>query len=76
MGGPIFGHYEGYGTWPFQIIGMLVVVLVCTVFIIGVINPELYYPLASSGERNLSSIRPIGKVSIEDGSYVEMPGKN
>ena len=75
MGGYVFGHYEGYETWPFQAIGMLIVVLVSTVFIFGVIKPELYDPLASSVERHLSIIRPINKFQpMEEGSsYIEIP---
>ena len=73
MGGYVFGNYEGYETWPFQTLGILIVLLVSTVFMVGVINPEIYHPLASSRERNFSSIRGINKQSMEEGSsYMEM----
>jgi hypothetical protein len=45
-GEPLFGNYSGYPTKPYQILGMLSFVFVLFVFVLGVLFPDLYAPLA------------------------------
>lgn len=76
MGGSIFGNYEGYETWPFQIIGIFVVLLVSILFALGFVKPQVYDLLASSDEKNLSIIQSNSILSnIADDSYIEMSEK-
>ncbi len=48
--GTEFAHYGGYTMWPFQDVGMCVVLIVIIVFVIGILMPETYQSLASVDE--------------------------
>ena len=73
--GTEFAHYGGYSTWPFQVTGIFVVVLVSSIFILGAFMPEKYHDLASVDERDLTKNAQEGG---KDGdlhsqtTYVEM----
>jgi hypothetical protein len=43
---PLLGNYGGYPFAPYQILGILVVVFTLILFLVGVIFPDLYAPLA------------------------------
>jgi len=45
-GKPTFGNVYGLDTHPFQVLGIIVVVFTLLVFLVGVILPDLYAPLA------------------------------
>jgi hypothetical protein len=45
-GVPLMGHYGGYATWPFQVLGIAAFSFTLLVFLIGVFFPNLYEPLA------------------------------
>lgn len=42
----VFGNYGGYGNHPYQILGIIVVVFTLLIFVVGVLFPDLYAPLA------------------------------
>mmetsp|Transcript_6076 Transcript_6076/g.7719 ORF Transcript_6076/g.7719 Transcript_6076/m.7719 type:complete len:626 (+) Transcript_6076:127-2004(+) len=72
-----FGHYGGYLTWPFQIVGIFVVLLVSIVFLIGSLKPDTYNPLASVDERDLDMSSKQATTMNKNGEvtshYLEMP---
>ena len=41
-GKPVFGNYGGYLAWPFQILGILIVLLAIFVIILGALKPQLF----------------------------------
>ncbi|KAL3933240.1 MAG: hypothetical protein SGARI_003749 [Bacillariaceae sp.] len=41
-GDPLFGNYEGYVTWPFQVLGILTVAWVLTILLVGFAAPGLF----------------------------------
>ena len=41
-GESLFGHYEGYVTWPYQVLGFVVVCLAAAVVLIGGVMPSVY----------------------------------
>lgn len=43
---PIFGNYGGYPDHPYQILGIIVVAFTLLIFVVGVIFPDVYAPLA------------------------------
>jgi hypothetical protein len=45
-GVPVFGGYGGYPKYPYQVLGIIVVVFTLVIFVAGVIFPDLYAPLA------------------------------
>lgn len=69
--GTEFSHYGGYATWPFQEIGMFAVLLVVTVFIVGVFMPETFKSLASTSEVNFSGEADT-KDAHQQTPYIEM----
>ena len=44
-GEPILGNYGNYATRPFQVLGVLTFVFAASLFMLGFIVPQLYYPL-------------------------------
>jgi len=67
-GNPIFGHYADYAVWPFQAVGIFVVLLVSCVFTIGLGRPDAYQLIASEDEREF---RKHEEEILRD-SYIEM----
>eukprot|EP00545_Synedropsis_sp_CCMP1620_P011504 CAMPEP_0119008526 /NCGR_PEP_ID=MMETSP1176-20130426/3760_1 /TAXON_ID=265551 /ORGANISM="Synedropsis recta cf, Strain CCMP1620" /LENGTH=674 /DNA_ID=CAMNT_0006960877 /DNA_START=57 /DNA_END=2081 /DNA_ORIENTATION=+ len=47
----LFGHYEGYEQWPFQIVGYLVVFFACFLFLLGLAWPAAYEGLVLIDEK-------------------------
>jgi hypothetical protein len=43
---PVFGNYGGYPDHPYQILGIIVVAFTLLIFIVGVLFPDVYAPLA------------------------------
>jgi hypothetical protein len=41
-GESLFGHYEGYVTWPFQVLGILVVAFASLFILVGAIAPVVF----------------------------------
>lgn len=46
VGLPVFGNYGGYATHPYQILGIIVVAFTLLIFVVGVLFPDIYAPLA------------------------------
>jgi len=45
-GKSVFGNYSGYPAQPYQVLGIIVVAFTLLIFIVGVLVPGLYAPLA------------------------------
>ncbi len=60
----MFGNYGGYPNAPYQIMGILVVVLALLVFVVGVIAPSVYSGFVS-----------LDKDEIEEGTKPSFPVK-
>mmetsp|Transcript_20306 Transcript_20306/g.46919 ORF Transcript_20306/g.46919 Transcript_20306/m.46919 type:complete len:114 (+) Transcript_20306:1-342(+) len=43
-GEPLFGHYGGYVTWPFQVLGILCVAFAGCLILVGAAMPAVYEP--------------------------------
>lgn len=43
-GDPLFGNYEGYINWPFQVVGILCVAFAGCLILVGLAMPVLYEP--------------------------------
>lgn len=41
-GKSLFGHYGGYVTWPYQVLGILCVVFVGCLVLVGIARPQVY----------------------------------
>lgn len=73
LGETVFGHYEAY-PFPFQMVGIFVVVFVLIIFSIGVKRPETLDKIASLGEKPMAH-NAKGTEDRFDTVYVEMPAK-
>jgi len=47
QGESLFGHYEGYVTFPFQLLGILVVGLAALIVVVGAVFPQAFQELDS-----------------------------
>lgn len=45
-GEPLLGNYGNYPTWPYQVIGILIIVFTAFMFLIGLVAPRVYSGLA------------------------------
>lgn len=45
-GDPVMGNYGGYPTWPYQVLGILSFAFTLFIFLVGLVFPKLYAPLA------------------------------
>lgn len=54
LGENIFGHYEAY-PFPFQIVGIFLVVLVFIIFLVGLKRPDLFQKVAALDEQPMWS---------------------
>jgi len=69
-GDPIFGHYGGFATTPYQVLGVLSFVFAATLFTVGFIFPKIYYPLRlPEGHFGLD---PEGERAKQDNKEVEV----
>ena len=59
-GESLFGHYEGYVTWPFQVLGMLCVAWVLSILLVGFAMPGLFAP-ADVAHREMKNAQPAEK---------------
>lgn len=50
-GDPLFGNYGGYISWPFQVMGYLVVVFAGFLFLLGLVVPNAYNGLTLIDEK-------------------------
>ncbi len=64
----VFGHYADYTVWPFQAVGVFVVLLISCVFAIGLKKPDVYQTIASKNEKDWSKDKEE-KIRT---SYIEM----
>ena len=56
-GESLFGHYGGYVSWPFQILGILTVAFVLFLFVLGLAAPNLYEGLELIDDKILEEDR-------------------
>ena len=76
-GESLFGHYEGYATWPYQVLGILTAAFAFFLFLIGVAAPKTMAWLDLPDEKKLwKSGKSIKKVDIvedeeEDGGKAD-----
>lgn len=52
------GNYAGYPMWPFQALGLCILVFIVAAFAIGVAKPDIYRSCASVNEINLKMLEP------------------
>jgi len=68
-GKPQFGGYGGYETHPYQALGIVVVIFTLLIFIVGVLFPDLYAPLAlpqtEEAKAELAKYDPAAKEAEE-----------
>ena len=62
---PVFGHYGGYVTWPYQVLGVLTFCLTAIIILVGVAAPDLY---------NWTFITQVQDCSEEKDEVVEKSG--
>ena len=60
-GDKVFGHYGGYVTWPYQVLGILVVVFSGFLFVSSLIVPGIYESLQLK-EKTTEATYPAGKM--------------
>ena len=53
-GDSLFGHYEGYVAWPFQVLGILCVCFAAILVLIGVAKPEVYFGFDIPAKKELA----------------------
>jgi solute carrier family 6 GABA transporter-like protein 1 len=41
-GESLFGHYEGYVSWPYQVLGILIVAFACSCVLVGIVSPKVF----------------------------------
>ena len=76
-GESLFGHYEGYATWPYQVLGILTAAFAFFLFLIGVAAPKTMAWLDLPDEKKIwKSGKSIKKVDIvedeeEDGGKAD-----
>lgn len=52
-GDPLFGNYEGYVSWPYQVLGILCVVFAICLILIGIAMPVIYEPFDKPYQESL-----------------------
>ena len=62
---PVFGHYGGYVTWPYQVLGVLTFCFTAIIILVGVAAPDLY---------NWTFIAQVQDCSEEKDEVVEKSG--
>jgi hypothetical protein len=55
-GTKVFGHYEGYVTLPYQVLGILCVAFTGFLFLSSLIVPQMYSPLQRPGGEKARSV--------------------
>lgn len=60
-GDPLFGNYEGYVTWPYQVLGILCVVFALVLVLVGVAMPVLYEPFDKPYQERLRAASTAGE---------------
>merc|ERR1712238_519976 len=73
LGETLFGHYGAY-PFPYQMIGILVVVLVITILLIGLKRPDSLTKIAALEEQPMFSNSRYREGGV-DSVYLEMPEK-
>ncbi len=61
-----FGHYREYSFWPFQVLGLSVVVLVLVVLSAGVVKPDMYVGFTAAYERDFRAVLTSRTKESED----------
>jgi solute carrier family 6 GABA transporter-like protein 1 len=65
-----FWHYGGLPTWPYQVLGMLIVVLTCVLILTGMIFPNAYDMLSAENEIEMDNTR-AGKMEETNPDVIE-----
>lgn len=69
-GEALFGHYEGYATYPYQFIGILIVSLTLFLLALGFVAPNLYDILADPED----SLKDINAAHEENNKSITVDG--
>jgi len=73
LGEMVFGHYEAY-PFPYQMVGIFVVVIVFSILLIGLQRPDLFQKIAAIDEQPMCK-NSKDKEGVADNVYLEMPEK-
>jgi len=73
LGEPMFGHYEAY-PFPYQCIGIFLVLLVFLVFLMGLKHPDSFQKIAALQEQPMLNKAKDRVIAVDD-VYLEMAPK-
>uniref|UniRef100_A0A7S2YRB2 Uncharacterized protein n=1 Tax=Entomoneis paludosa TaxID=265537 RepID=A0A7S2YRB2_9STRA len=74
---PLLGNYKGYPVWPYQFLGILIIVLSISIVLVGIFYPPVFHRLAAATieeeEQIEITIQPTTSGSSNEDDYELMP---